>query len=135
MAAMALITDPVLVVFDEPTTALDVTTQIEVLRAFKTAVRERHVTAVYVSHDLAVVAQMADRIVVLSKGVIRETGTTVQILDTPADSYTRTLMAAARPVAAASELAPSHASRCWQCAVSWQVTAESAQRACHAAWC
>jgi peptide/nickel transport system ATP-binding protein len=106
MAAMALITDPVLVVFDEPTTALDVTTQIEVLRAFKTAVRERHVTAVYVSHDLAVVAQMADRIVVLSKGVIRETGTTVQVLDTPSDSYTRTLMAAARPVAAASAVAP-----------------------------
>ena len=106
MAAMALITDPVLVVFDEPTTALDVTTQIEVLRAFKTAVRERHVTAVYVSHDLAVVAQMADRIVVLSKGVIRETGTTAQVLDTPADSYTRTLMAAARPAAAASAAAP-----------------------------
>ena len=60
MAAMALITDPDLVILDEPTTALDVTTQIEVLRAFRRVVRERRATAVYVSHDLAVVAQMAD---------------------------------------------------------------------------
>jgi peptide/nickel transport system ATP-binding protein len=97
MAAMALITDPALVIFDEPTTALDVTTQIEVLRAFKTAVRERNATAVYVSHDLAVVAQMADRIVVLNRGRIREIGGTVQVLDAPADDYTRTLMAASRP--------------------------------------
>ena len=74
MAAMALITDPALVILDEPTTALDVTTQIEVLRAFKKAVRERGATAVYVSHDLAVVAQMADQIVVLNRGEIRETG-------------------------------------------------------------
>jgi peptide/nickel transport system ATP-binding protein len=65
MAAMAMITDPELVIMDEPTTALDVTTQIEVLRAFKKVVKERGTTAVYVSHDLAVVAQMADRIVVL----------------------------------------------------------------------
>ena len=84
MAAMALITDPALVILDEPTTALDVTTQIEVLRAFKEAIRERGATAVYVSHDLAVVAQMADQIVVLNRGEIRETGTTEQILDAPA---------------------------------------------------
>ena len=98
MAAMALITDPVLVILDEPTTALDVTTQIEVLRAFKKVVRERGMTAVYVSHDLAVVAQMADRIVVLNRGEVRETGSTVQILTAPADPYTQTLMAAATPV-------------------------------------
>jgi peptide/nickel transport system ATP-binding protein len=72
MAAMALITDPALVILDEPTTALDVTTQIEVLRAFKKVVKERGSTAVYVSHDLAVVAQMADRIEVLRDGEIRE---------------------------------------------------------------
>ncbi len=68
MAAMALITDPEVVILDEPTTALDVTTQIEVLRAFRRVVRERQVTAVYVSHDLAVVAQMADHILVLRDG-------------------------------------------------------------------
>lgn len=97
MAAMALITDPELVILDEPTTALDVTTQIEVLRAFKKVVQEHATTAVYVSHDLAVVAQMADRIVVLNRGRIRETGATARILYDPADSYTRSLMAAARP--------------------------------------
>lgn len=97
MAAMALITDPELVILDEPTTALDVTTQIEVLHAFKKVVKERGATAVYVSHDLAVVAQMADHIVVLNQGRIREAGETDQILYAPQDDYTRTLMAAARP--------------------------------------
>ena len=97
MAAMALITDPELVVLDEPTTALDVTTQIEVLRAFKKVVRERAATAVYVSHDLAVVAQMADQILVLSDGEMREIGATENILVRPQHAYTRSLLAAAAP--------------------------------------
>jgi len=97
MAAMALITEPDLVVLDEPTTALDVTTQIEVLRAFKKVVRERGATAVYVSHDLAVVAQMADQILVLSDGEMREIGATADILERPAHSYTKSLLAAAAP--------------------------------------
>ena len=97
MAAMALITDPELVVLDEPTTALDVTTQIEVLRAFKKVVRERGATAVYVSHDLAVVAQMADQILVLSDGEMREIGATENILVRPQHAYTRSLLAAAAP--------------------------------------
>lgn len=105
MAAMALISDPALVILDEPTTALDVTTQIEVLRAFKSIVRDRGTTAVYVSHDLGVVSQMADRIVVLRRGEIRECGTTEQILHAPADDYTRELMAAARPAARAADAA------------------------------
>ncbi len=98
MAAMALIAEPELVVLDEPTTALDVTTQIEVLRAFKNVVRERGTTAVYVSHDLAVVAQIADRIIVLRDGEIREVGATGQILTAPANPYTQSLLAAAAPV-------------------------------------
>lgn len=97
MAAMALITDPELVILDEPTTALDVTTQIEVLRAFRRVVRERRTTAVYVSHDLAVVAQMADHILVLRDGQMRELGATAQILAAPAHDYTQSLLAAARP--------------------------------------
>lgn len=97
MAAMALIADPELVILDEPTTALDVTTQIEVLRAFKAAVRGRGTTGVYVSHDLAVVAQMADRIVVLRDGVIREVDSTGRILAAPQHPYTQSLLAAARP--------------------------------------
>jgi peptide/nickel transport system ATP-binding protein len=97
MAAMALIGDPELVILDEPTTALDVTTQIEVLRAFRRVVRERRATAVYVSHDLAVVAQMADHILVLRNGRMRELNATGQILAAPADEYTKCLLAAARP--------------------------------------
>ncbi|NMG67315.1 ATP-binding cassette domain-containing protein [Azoarcus indigens] len=97
MAAMALISDPALVILDEPTTALDVTTQIEVLRAFRRVVRERGTSAVYVTHDLAVVAQMADRILVLRHGAARELGDTRQIIEAPADDYTRSLLAAAHP--------------------------------------
>jgi peptide/nickel transport system ATP-binding protein len=102
MAAMALIGDPELVILDEPTTALDVTTQIEVLRAFRRVVRERRATAVYVSHDLAVVAQMADHILVLRDGRMRELNATGSILATPVDDYTKCLLAAARPVTRAS---------------------------------
>jgi len=99
MAAMALITDPDLVILDEPTTALDVTTQIEVLHAFRRVVRERKTTAVYVTHDLAVVAQMADRILVLRDGAQREIGATPQIIRHPHDDYTKSLIAAASPKA------------------------------------
>jgi peptide/nickel transport system ATP-binding protein len=93
-AAMALIGDPKLVIFDEPTTALDVTTQIEVLRAFKSVMRQSRMAGVYVSHDLAVVVQIADRIVVLRGGEIQEIGPTAQILSAPKHPYTRELLAA-----------------------------------------
>lgn len=104
MAAMALITDPALVIFDEPTTALDVTTQIEVLKVFKSVVRESGTTAIYVSHDLAVVAQIADRIVVLRDGTVQETGTTDAILIAPTHPYSQALVAAAAPRADAVTL-------------------------------
>ncbi|NYZ12281.1 ABC transporter ATP-binding protein [Azospirillum sp. RWY-5-1] len=96
-AAMALIGDPKVVVFDEPTTALDVTTQVEVLRAFKTVTRKHRIACVYVSHDLAVVAQIADRITVLKGGEIQECGTTTDILERPQHPYTRQLLDAFRP--------------------------------------
>lgn len=95
-AAMALIGDPKVVIFDEPTTALDVTTQIEVLRAFKSVMRQGRIAGVYVSHDLAVVAQIADRIVVLKGGEVQEIGTTAQILTAPQHPYTGELLAAFR---------------------------------------
>lgn len=97
LAAMALVTDPKLVIFDEPTTALDVTTQIEVLCAFRTAIKERGTTAIYVSHDLPVVAQMADRIIVLRDGAVREVDSTARILAQPKNHYTKSLLAAAVP--------------------------------------
>ncbi|ARM92465.1 dipeptide ABC transporter ATP-binding protein (plasmid) [Rhizobium sp. CIAT894] len=96
-AAMALIGDPTLVIFDEPTTALDVTTQIEVLRAFKSVMKKGGIAGVYVSHDIAVVAQIADRIVVLKGGEVQETGTTKEILDNAKHPYTRELLAAFEP--------------------------------------
>jgi peptide/nickel transport system ATP-binding protein len=97
MAAMAFVTDPALVILDEPTTALDVTTQIEVLRAFRNVVRQSGASAVYVSHDLAVVSQMADRIVVLRGGEIQETAGTASLLHAPQHPYTQSLLAAAEP--------------------------------------
>jgi peptide/nickel transport system ATP-binding protein len=103
MAAMALMSDPEVVVFDEPTTALDVTTQIEVLRAFKRAISEFNISAVYVSHDLAVVAQIANRVLVLRNGEIQEEGVLEQIIDAPSHPYTRSLMAAAEPACRLTE--------------------------------
>ncbi|WP_143850943.1 ABC transporter ATP-binding protein, partial [Brucella thiophenivorans] len=97
-AAMALIGDPKLVIFDEPTTALDVTTQIEVLRAFKSVMKKNRIAGVYVSHDLAVVAQIADRIVVLKGGEVQEVGLTQNILHNPQHPYTQELLAAFEPV-------------------------------------
>ncbi|MCG8355989.1 MAG: ABC transporter ATP-binding protein [Kiloniellales bacterium] len=97
MAAMALCSKPDLLVLDEPTTALDVTTQIEVLKAIKEVIREEGSAAVYVTHDLAVVAQIADHIVVLYNGAIQEQGPAEQIIGQPAHPYTRRLMAAVRP--------------------------------------
>jgi peptide/nickel transport system ATP-binding protein len=96
-AAMALIANPKVVIFDEPTTALDVTTQIEVLRAFKDVMRRAGAAAIYVSHDLAVVAQLADRIAVLRNGAVQEIGETTQILERAEHPYTRELIAAFEP--------------------------------------
>jgi peptide/nickel transport system ATP-binding protein len=92
MTAMALCPKPDLVIFDEPTTALDVTTQIEVLAAIKEAIVETGVAALYITHDLAVVAQVADHIMVLRQGKLVEYGTTQQIIEAPREDYTRALV-------------------------------------------
>ena len=93
MTAMALGSSPDIIIFDEPTTALDVTTQIEVLSAIKEAVKARHVAAIYITHDLAVVAQMADRIMVLRCGDLIEEGDAREMLANPKEDYTRRLLA------------------------------------------
>ena len=98
MAAMALVSDPTLLVLDEPTTALDVTTQIEVLKAFKKVIKEQKAAAIYVTHDLAVVAQIADRIIVLYNGSIQEKGPANSVIDAPKHPYTDRLMKAVRPL-------------------------------------
>ena len=92
MTAMALGSDPDIIIFDEPTTALDVTTQIEVLGAIKEAVKARNVAAIYISHDLAVVAQMADRIMVLRYGDLIEEGNAREMLANPQEPYTQKLL-------------------------------------------
>ncbi|MDG6098973.1 ABC transporter ATP-binding protein [Alteromonas sp. ZYF713] len=94
MAAMALICEPELIIFDEPTTALDVTTQVDVLKAFKDVVKAYNTTAVYVSHDLAVVAQIADQILVLQNGRMMENNPTSTILNHAEHAYTRQLLSA-----------------------------------------
>ena len=91
MTAMALVARPDLIVFDEPTTALDVTTQVEVLAAVRDAVHLSGTAAIYITHDLAVVAQVADRIKVLRHGETVEEEPTRQIMRHPAADYTRTL--------------------------------------------
>ena len=92
MTAMALGSDPDIIIFDEPTTALDVTTQIEVLGVIKEAVKARNVAAIYISHDLAVVAQMADRIMVLRYGDLIEEGSAREMLANPKEEYTQQLL-------------------------------------------
>ena len=92
MTAMALCSEPDLIVFDEPTTALDVTTQIDVLAAIKDAIRDTGVAALYITHDLAVVAQVADQIMVLRHGKLVEYGDTRQIIKEPRQDYTNALV-------------------------------------------
>ncbi|TAV20811.1 ABC transporter ATP-binding protein [Rhizobium ruizarguesonis] len=92
MTAMALCSNPELIVFDEPTTALDVTTQIDVLAAIKHAIEETHTAALYITHDLAVVAQISDDIMVLRYGRQVEYGSVQQIIEAPREDYTRALV-------------------------------------------
>ena len=91
MTAMAMSCQPKLIVFDEPTTALDVTTQIEVLSAIRDIVARYDTAAIYISHDLAVVAQMADRVIVLRHGRMVEQAETRQMLSAPREKYTKSL--------------------------------------------
>ena len=93
MTAMAMSCRPDLIIFDEPTTALDVTTQIEVLAAIRDIVEQFNTAALYITHDLAVVAQMADTIKVLLKGNEVEEAPTEEMLNNPKEDYTKSLWA------------------------------------------
>ncbi|MBD3680203.1 MAG: ABC transporter ATP-binding protein [Rhodobacteraceae bacterium] len=93
MTAMAMSCRPDLIIFDEPTTALDVTTQIEVLAAIRDIVDQFNTAAIYITHDLAVVAQMADTIKVLLKGEEVEEASTEEMLENPQEDYTKSLWA------------------------------------------
>ena len=93
MTAMAMACRPDLIIFDEPTTALDVTTQIEVLAAIRDIVDQFNTAAIYITHDLAVVAQMANVIKVLLKGDEVEEAPTKEMLESPREDYTKSLWA------------------------------------------
>lgn len=99
MIAAALMAGPKLLIADEPTTALDVTVQAEILNLLKTLRQERGMALVFITHDLAVAAQVADRIIVMKSGTIIENGPAHTLLEAPQTSYTRLLANAARVVA------------------------------------
>ncbi|WP_127754886.1 ABC transporter ATP-binding protein [Devosia sp. 1566] len=94
--AMALACRPDLLIADEPTTALDVTTQAEILQLLDRLVRERNMALLFISHDLPVVANTVERIVVLRRGIAVEAGPVRTVFNTPQHEYTRSLLAAAR---------------------------------------
>ncbi|MFC3118699.1 hypothetical protein ACFOHS_12615 [Jhaorihella thermophila] len=100
---MAMSPRPDLIIFDEPTTALDVTTQVEVLAAMRKIVEEHHTAAIYITHDLAVVAQMADVIKVLRYGEEVEEAETRQMLTHPEKALYPIALVGARPAEARGE--------------------------------
>ena len=91
--ARALALNPKLLIADEPTSALDVSVQARVLELFADLQREFGFASLFISHDLAVIDQVADRVIVLRNGEIREQGTTAQVLLNPKDDYTKRLLA------------------------------------------
>ena len=94
MIAMGMANDPALLVADEPTTALDVTTQAQILALIRRLQHERHMGVLLITHDFGVVAEMADRVVVMREGRIVEQGDAEAVLTAPQDPYTRALIAA-----------------------------------------
>ena len=96
MIAMALATDPKILLCDEPTTALDVSVQDQILRLLMQLKENRGLSMVLVTHDLGVVSQVCDRVMVMENGLIVESGSTSEILNSPRHDYTRSLIEAAQ---------------------------------------
>ncbi|MEA1903677.1 MAG: ABC transporter ATP-binding protein [Actinomycetota bacterium] len=108
MIAMSLACGPDLVVADEPTTALDVTVQAQVLQVLRDRVVANETALVLITHDLPVVASVADEVIVLRDGVIVETGPTRQVFSDPTDAYTRRLVDAVPPMSRTEGVPPKH---------------------------
>ncbi len=96
--ALAICTDPELIIADEPTTALDVAVQSQVLDLIQRLAKERQIAFMLITHDIGVIAQVADRVTVMRKGRVMETGETAQVLGAPEHPYTRALMDAVPPL-------------------------------------
>ena len=96
--ALAICTDPEIIIADEPTTALDVAVQSQVLDLIQQLAKERQIGFMLITHDIGVIAQVADRVTVMRKGRVMETGDTAQVLGAPKHPYTRTLMDAVPPL-------------------------------------
>ena len=94
MIAMALALEPTLLIADEPTTALDVTTQAQILRLIRDIQQRRGMSVIFITHDFGVVADIADRVLVLQKGLVVEQGEAETVLNHPSHEYTKALLAA-----------------------------------------
>src|SRR6201997_2892306 len=100
MIAMALALEPAVLVADEPTTALDVTTQAQILKLIRDLQRRKKTAVLFITHDFGVVAEIADRVVVMQHGVVVEQGAAAQVLNDPRHPYTKQLIAAVPPLKA-----------------------------------
>lgn len=94
MIASAMICEPKILIADEPTTALDVTTQVQIIELMKRLNEERHTAILFISHDLSLVETLCNRVLVMKDGEIIESGTTQEIFDNPKEEYTKELLAA-----------------------------------------
>lgn len=94
MIASAMICEPKLLIADEPTTALDVTIQLQIVKLLKRLNKEKHTSILFISHDLSLVRRLCDRIIVMQRGHIVETGTPKEIFEQPKQEYTKQLIAA-----------------------------------------
>ena len=93
MIAMAMASQPALILADEPTSALDATTQAQILSLLRSLIRETGTSVIFISHDLAVVAQIADRVVVMYAGMVVESAPVDEIFEKPLHPYTEALLA------------------------------------------
>jgi ABC-type dipeptide/oligopeptide/nickel transport system ATPase component len=94
MIAAAMIGNPKILIADEPTTALDVTVQAQIVELLKKINKERGTSIIFISHDLSLVSQLCERVIVMQKGNIVESGKTSRIFSNPTDTYTKKLIAA-----------------------------------------